>query len=75
MIYDSKKPTDPFIINKGMEVTSVEEIERDFPIFFKENKERIESKKIILLTEPMAIEGGLFFDTETHESLFIDYRN
>jgi hypothetical protein len=75
MIFDYKKSTDTFIINKGMKVTSMKEIEEDFPLFYKENKERIESGKIILLTEPVAMEAGVFFDTETHESLFVDYRN
>ena len=72
MYYDSKKH-DMIIQNKGSELDH-EDIARIFPKFYEDNKEGVDSGRIIFRYDPYATETGCIVDLDTLESLIFDMR-
>jgi len=51
-----------------------EMLKEEFPEFYEDFKDLIDSGKIIYIYECWCLEGGVILNVETKETIFIDYR-
>jgi len=77
---DSKILINESMITKGNEISGYNSgqdvpIERYFPDFYEQNKERIDQGKIKFFYDPWATEVGCLIDLETFQNYIIDTRS
>lgn len=60
-------------MNEGVKQSN-ERIKERFSAFYEDHKEKLEAGTLIYIEESFCLEGGVFIDLETHESIFLDYR-